>query len=298
VRSQHTRIPDPRLFKIAHSPNLRRTPSRPDCQSMSPTVPLPRPDVFQTAQICFSSPPKTLLRHDLRTQGPSQLGEPQGSLDASTYLRRQNYARTYVVPWLSRPSRWHRPHPHLAGYRPLILLVFHLLSASASTVRAASSRGPVLPAPPRSLEPSLINPSQTFDAMQKAPRLRQGASYFPLFPTPSGRDPDHGRGHARPNRAPCASDARLHPTICGTCPSNIRAPHAVRGAHAPLVGCSIRDAQQLREACGRPSQGGAGKHRHRPQRVEPHLAIETRPVRPWSVQLSRNVSYSSTENSS
>jgi len=142
-----------------------------------------------------------------------------------------------------------------------------------------------------------MNPSNLFRAI-KAPRLTQGASYGHLFPTSSGHDPDRGRGHGRPNRDPCASDARLHPTIYGIYPSNIRVPHAAGGAHAPLVDCSIRDAQLLREACGQPSQGDAGKNRHQPRSVEPHLAIRIRPVPPWPVQLSRTASYSSTENSS
>jgi hypothetical protein len=68
----------------------------------------------------------------------------------------------------------------------------------------------------------------------------------------SDRDPYHGRGHDRPNRGLYASDARLHPTICGPCPSNTPAPHAAGDALAPPVDCSIRDAPQLREACGRP----------------------------------------------
>src|SRR5580704_6398535 len=56
VRSQHTRIPNPRLFKIAHSPTFAVTPSRPDAHRGSPTRSSPHTGTVSNCTDFLSEP--------------------------------------------------------------------------------------------------------------------------------------------------------------------------------------------------------------------------------------------------
>ena len=48
------------------------------------------------------------------------------------------------------------------------------------------------------------------------------------------------RGRGRPNRVPCASGARVHPTIDAAHASNAPAPRAVHDARDSPVCCAVR----------------------------------------------------------
>ena len=58
------------------------------------------------------------------------------------------------------------------------------------------------------------------------------------------------RGRARPSRVPCASGARVHPTIYAAHASNAPAPRAVHDARDPPVRCAVRVSQLPRGVYG------------------------------------------------
>ena len=65
------------------------------------------------------------------------------------------------------------------------------------------------------------------------------------------------RGRDRPNRVPCASGARVHPTIDAAHANNVPAPRAVHDARDPPARCVVRVSRLPRGVYGPRERFGA-----------------------------------------